>query len=115
MHRVLHADPHFLVKHEQDQIVEEGSQVGLTQRVIPATCDQNGVIAGQEAHSVAETRHRWLSLALELHEIAIDDLAIDNYGLEIPKLVLQLTSLILTPKEINALMHHVTLLKIKPS
>ena len=115
MHRIFHVEPHFLVKHEQDQIVEEGSHVGLTQRVIPATCDQDGVIAGQEAHSVAETRHGRLPLALELHEITIDNLAIDDYGLEITQLVLQFTFLILTPKEVNALMHHVTLSKIKPN
>ena len=115
MNRVFHVEPNFLVKHEQDQIVEEGSHVGLAKRVIPATCDQDGVIAGQEAHSVTKTRHGWLPLALELHEITIDDLAIDDYGLEITQLVLQFTFLILTPKEVNALMHHVTLLKIKPN
>ena len=62
---------------------------------------------------MAKTRHRWLTLTLDWHEIAIDDLATNDRGLEVPQFVLEHTVLIFATKKVNTIMHQVTLFRNK--
>jgi len=51
---------------------------------------------------VAEAGDRWLALNLDLGELTVNNFAVDDNRLEIPKLILEFTFLVLSAKVVDA-------------
>ena len=62
---------------------------------------------------MAKTGHWRLSLTLDGDKFSMDNFAVNNDGLEIAKLVLELTLLVLATKEINSILDNIALFYCK--
>ena len=109
VNRILHIEPDLLVKHEQDQVVQEWCQVGGRQRIVPAASDQNRVVAGQVSHRVSESGHWRCTLCFDRYELSVHNFVIDDDRLEVSQLVLKLSFLIFAAKEVDTVQNRVRL------
>ena len=76
---------------------------------ILTSCDQDGVIARKECHSVTESGCRRLALNLELHELSMHNLTVNDDRLEVSKLVLEFALCVLSSEEIDSILDGVAL------
>ena len=99
---VLDFQPHLLVKHQHSDVVEERRHVRRAESIVAAARDQDGVIAGQVGHRVAEAGDWGLALYLELNKLTVHNFSVNYNGLEVAELILQLSLLIFATKIIDA-------------
>ena len=59
---------------------------------------------------MTESWRWWCALALELDELAVDHFAINNYRLEVSKLILKFTSLVSTTKVVDSFQYGIALI-----
>ena len=106
---VFDVEPYFLVEQEQGQIVEEWSLVLRAQFIISASCDEQRTISGYVAHGMAKSRSRRLTRGFDGGELSMHDLSVDDDRFEVAQLVLQVTFLVLTSKEVDAFLDRIAL------
>lgn len=106
---VLDIEPHFLIEHEQYQVVQKWRQVSGTKAVVTASSYEDGIVAGKETHCVAEPRCGRLPLALNLHKLSVHHFTVNNDRLEVAELVLELSLLVLPSEEVDTVLNQVAL------
>ena len=98
---VLDLQPRFLVKEEQEHVLEEWVHLAVTLLVVAAACDDEALIARQEAHGVAGSAAWWEALLLDLLPLSVHNLAILDNRLQESQFVAELAFLISASKEVD--------------
>lgn len=104
---VLDSEPGLLVEQEQMHVVQEGDVLVRALLVVAPTDDHQTVVNGQHRHRVAHPSAWRNALLLYLRPLCHGHLAVDEGGLEVLQLVLELTLLVLPSEVVNALHDHI--------